>query len=96
MPLSSINVFTCGMQHWQDTVQQLQLAGRSDQLFRVTGLVARVQEKIGMVAGLAQMHRCILQAARGLVVVMYATLQLTEATLHVVLYPTKEKEKTTR
>ena len=53
-------MFTCGVQHWQDAVQELQLAGRSDQLLGVTGLVAGVQEEVGVVAGLAQMHCCIL------------------------------------
>ena len=63
------------MQHGQDAVQELQLARGPDQLLGVAGVVAGVQEQIGVVASLAQVHGSVLQAAGRLVVVMNAALR---------------------
>ena len=59
---------TCGLQLGEDAVQQVQLARGLDQLQGVTRHVAGLQEEVWVVAGLAQVHGSVLQAAHGLVI----------------------------
>ncbi len=59
---------TSRLKFGEDVVQQLQLAGSSDELLRVGRLVARVQEEVGVVARLAQVHGSVLQASHGFVI----------------------------
>lgn len=71
----TVQVRTSCLKFGKNVVQQLQLARSSDELFRVCRLVARVQEEVGVVARLAQVHGSVLQAAHGFIIPSDAALQ---------------------
>ncbi len=71
----TVKLRTSRLKFGKDVVQQLQLARSSDELLRVCRLVARVQEEVGVVARLAQVHGSVLQASHGFVIPSDAALQ---------------------